>query len=84
MSWFIDPLNFSTLNSYESNNEISSWEQVILTRYAGSQGNETNGVDAILEVNEAAKMTSDVSDDSSDQSNGGNRNNEGGVSVGNA
>jgi len=53
-------------------------------RYASSKGNETDGVDTILEVNEAAQVASDISDHGSDNSDGGNRNDEGGVSVGNA
>ena len=55
-----------------------------LTRYASSKGNETDGVDTILEVNEAAQVASDISDHGSDNSDGGNRNDEGGVSVSNA
>ena len=63
---------------------ISSWEQCVLTRYASSKGYETDGVDTILEVNEAAQVASDISDHGSDNSDGGNRNDEGGVSVSNA
>ena len=63
---------------------ISSWEQCILTRYASSKGNKTDGVDTILEVNEAAEMAGNVSDNGSDSSNGGNGNDECGVSVENS
>lgn len=37
-----------------------------LTRYACSKGNKTDGVDTILEVNEAAEMASNVADYGSD------------------
>ena len=63
---------------------ISSWEQCILTRYASSKGNETDGVDTILEVNEAAEMAGNVSDNGSDQTDGGNGNDECRVSVHNS
>ena len=53
----------------------------ILTRYGGSQSDEGNGVDAILEVDEASKMSSHVSDDGSTQTDGSNGNNECGITL---
>ncbi len=55
-----------------------------LTRYASSKGNKTDGVDTILEVNEAAEMASNVANDGSDHPDGGNGNDECGVSVENS
>ena len=53
----------------------------ILTRYGGSQSNEGNGVDTILEVDEATKMSGNVSDDSSTQTDGSDGNNECGITL---
>ena len=35
------------------------------TRHAGSKGNKCNGIDAVFEVDEAAKVAGDISNDSS-------------------
>ena len=43
------------------------------TRHAGSQGDEGDGIHAVLEIDEASEMTGDVTDDSSvatDEENG--------------
>ena len=53
----------------------------ILSGNWGAQGDKADGIDTILEVNEAAQMAGDISDHGSDQSDGGNGNDEGGVSV---
>ena len=56
----------------------------ILTRHGGSQGDEGDGVDAVLEIDEATEMSSNVSDDSGTETNGGDGDDEGGISVGNS
>ena len=53
----------------------------VLTRHRGSQSDEGDGIDAILEIDEATKMTGDVSNDGSTETNGSDGDDEGGVSV---
>ena len=57
---------------------------VYLTRYAGAEGHEGDGVDAVLEVNEAPEMAGNVSDDGCAEPDSGDGDHEGGISVGNA
>jgi len=52
------------------------------TRHAGSKGNKCNGIDAIFEVDEAAKMASDISDDCSTGADHEDRNNKSWISIG--
>ena len=46
------------------------------TRHAGSECNKGNCVDTIFEVDEAAKMASDISDERRDTGNGTDRANK--------
>ena len=55
----------------------------ILTRHGGSQGDEGDGVDAVLEVNEAAEMAGNVSDDSGTHAHSSDGDHEGGISISN-
>jgi len=50
-------------------------------RHRGSQSDEGDGVDAILEIDEATEMTGDVSNDGGTDTNGSDGDDEGGVSV---
>ena len=54
-----------------------------LTRYASSEGHKGDGVDAVLEVNEAAEMAGHVSDDSGTHAHRGDGDHEGGITIGN-
>ena len=54
-----------------------------LTRYASSEGHKGDGVDAVLEVNEASEMAGHVSDDSGTHAHRGNGDHEGGISISN-
>ena len=56
---------------------------VYLTRYAGAEGHEGDGVDAVLEVNEAAEMAGHVSDDSGTHAHSSDGDHEGGITIGN-
>ena len=51
------------------------------TGHGGAKRHKGNGVDAVLQVNEAAKMTSHITDDSCAKSDGTDGYNEGRVSV---
>ena len=51
------------------------------TGYGGAKRHKGNGVDAVLQVNEAAKMTSHITDDSCASTDGTDGYNEGRVSV---
>ena len=51
------------------------------TRHAGSQGDEGDGIDTILEVDEASKMTRDIANDSSVCTNEENGNNKCRISI---
>ena len=53
----------------------------ILTRHGGSKSDKGNGVDTILEVNEATEMSSNVSNDGSTDTDSGDGDDKGGVSV---
>ena len=57
---------------------------VVNTGYRSAESHKGNGVDGVLEEDEAAQMASDVTNDSSTKPNHGNRNHEAGISVGNA
>ena len=60
------------------------WFICLQTRNWGAQSHEGNGVDTILEVNEAAEMAGHVTDDSGTQTHRGDGYHEGGIAVGNA
>ena len=51
------------------------------TGYGGAKSHKGNGVNAVLQVNEAAKMASHISDDSCASTDGTDGYNEGRVSV---
>ena len=53
------------------------------TRHASSQSHEGNGVDTILEVNEAAEMAGNVTNDRGAQTHRGDGYHEGGITIGN-
>ena len=57
---------------------------VVNTGYRSAESHKGNGVDGVLEEDEAAQMASDVTNDSGTKTNHGNRNHEAGISVGNA
>ena len=42
----------------------SGFSKALGTRHAGSESNECNSIDAVFEVDEAAKMAGNISDDS--------------------
>ena len=50
----------------------------------GSESDESNSVDGILQVDEAAQVTSDITDNSGTGTNEDQRNEEAGVSIGNS
>mgnify|MGYP007015609546 CR=1 FL=1 len=54
------------------------------TRNRGSEGDESNSVDGILQVDEAAQVTGDITDNSGTGTNEDQRNNEAGVSIANS
>ena len=54
------------------------------TRNGGSEGDESNSVDGILQVDEAAQVTSDITDNSGTGTNEDQRNEEAGVAVANS
>ena len=56
-------------------------KQFILTGNWGAQSHKADGIDTVLEIDEAAKMAGDVSDNGSDNTDGSNGNDECGVSV---
>ena len=70
--------NKQTNRRVEPKRNVSS-----LTRYASSEGHKGDGVDAVLEVNEAAEMAGHVSDDSGTYAHRGNGDHEGGITIGN-
>ena len=51
------------------------------TRHTGPKGNKCNSIDAIFEVDKAAKMTSDISDDGGAGTNHEDGNDKGGVPI---
>ena len=51
------------------------------TGYGGAKSHKGNGVDAVLQVNEAAKMTSHITDDSCASTDGTDGDHKGRVSV---
>lgn len=53
-------------------------------RNRGSEGDESNSVDGILQVDEAAQVTGDITDNSGTGTNEDQRNNEAGVSIANS
>ena len=53
------------------------------TRHAGSKGNKCNGIDAVFEVDKAAKMAGDISDDCRANTDAGDGNHKSGVAFGN-
>ena len=56
----------------------------IFTRNTSSQGNESNGIDGVLEIDEAPEVTSNISDDCCAHANHGNGDDETGISVADA
>ena len=60
------------------------WFICLQTRNWGAQSHEGNGVDAVLEVNEAAEMAGNVSDDGGAEPDSSDGDHEGGIAVGNA
>ena len=56
---------------------------ICCTRDTGSKGNECNSIDAVFEVDEATKMTSDISDDRSANTDASDGNHKSGVAIGN-
>ncbi len=57
---------------------------LMCTRYAGPQGDECNGIDRVLEIDEAAEVTGDVADDGCAHSDHSNGDDEAGVAVSDA
>jgi hypothetical protein len=51
------------------------------TRHAGSQGNKCDGIDAVLQVDEAAEMTGNIANDGRAAADEGDRNDKCDVSV---
>ena len=56
---------------------------LVLTRNWGAKSHEGNGVDTILEVNEAAEMAGNVTNDRGAQTHRGDGYHEGGITIGN-
>ena len=54
----------------------------ICTGHTGSESNKCNRIDAVFEVDEAAKVASDISDDSGTGANHEDWNNKSGVAIG--
>ena len=61
----------------------SGFSKALGTRHAGSESNECNRIDAVFEVDEATKMTSDISDDRSANTDASDGNHKSGVAIGN-
>ena len=55
----------------------------ICTGHTGSESNKCNRIDAVFEVDEATKMTSDISDDRSANTDASDGNHKSGVAIGN-
>ena len=54
------------------------------TRHTGSQGDKCNRINAVFEVDEAAKMASDISNDSGANADTSDGYHKSGVTIGNA
>ena len=57
------------------------WFIFLQTRNWGAQSHKGNGVDTILEVNEAAEMAGNVTNDSRTQAHRGDGAHEGGIAI---
>ena len=57
----------------------SGFSKALGTRHAGSESNECNRIDAVFEIDEAAKMAGDISDDGSVGADESDRNDKGWV-----
>ena len=57
------------------------WFICLQTRNWGAQSHEGNGIDTILEVNEASEMAGNVTDDSGTQTHRGDGDHEGGITI---
>jgi hypothetical protein len=51
------------------------------TRHAGSQSNKCDGIDAVLQVDEAAKMASNITNDGSAATDEGDRYDKSEISI---
>ena len=56
--------------------------ETLATRHAGSKGNKCNGINAVFEVDEAAKVAGDISNDSSAGTDHEDWNNKSGIPIG--
>ena len=57
------------------------WFIFLQTRNWGAQSHKGNGVDTILEVNEASEMAGNVTNDSRTQTHRGDGDHEGGITI---
>ena len=55
----------------------------ICTGHTGSESNKCNRIDAVFEVDEAAKVSGDIADDRSAKTDASDGNHKGGVAIGN-
>ena len=88
---YVYQIQFKSLlyKRYDNNFFTRQIDQVLLkdskyfdTRYTGSESNKCNGVDTVLEIDEAAKMTGNITNDGSAAANEKNGNDKCRVSLG--